>query len=281
VTDPGRDDLVLANYSLPRGIDFEQRVRAAAEAGFVGIGLSTAEYLRCRAEGQRDVDLRAVLEHYGQRVLEIEVLRGWSSTTDRHRYLESERAVCSLSDALGPAHHVQVLGPYEGDLDQAAQALAEVCDRIADHGLRAAIEFLPEMTNIPDAAVAWEIARRADRPNAGLCVDSWHHFRGANAPELLRQVPPDRVFAVQIDDGPAVRVDADYYTDCTRYREVPGEGAFDLVGFLQQLTDLGVRQPLSVEVLSDGLRKLPPGEAARRMADGTRRVLAQAKTAGR
>jgi sugar phosphate isomerase/epimerase len=273
---PARD-LVLANFSLPRGIDFDLRVSAAAAAGFRGVGLSTGEYLRLRAEGSRDADLRAVLDHHGQRVVELEVLRGWSSTGQaRERYLESEQAVCAMSDALGPAHHVQVLGPFEGDLDQAAEDFAAVCDRLADRGLLAAIEFLPEMSNIPDAGVAWDIVRRADRPNGGLCVDSWHHFRGANDPELLRAVPADRVFAVQLDDGPAVRVDADYYTDCTRYRQVPGEGSFDLVGFLRLLEEMGVQQPLSVEVLSDELRLLPPGEAAQRMADGTRAVLAAA-----
>jgi sugar phosphate isomerase/epimerase len=182
-----------------------------------------------------------------------------------------------MSDALGPGHHVQVIGPYAGTLDDAAEAFAGVCDRAAEHGLCAAIEFLPEMSNIPDAATAMEIVSRAGRANGGICLDAWHHFRGANDDEMLRRIPAERIFTVQIDDGPRRRVDADYYTDCTRYRETPGEGEFDLVGFLSLLAGMGVQIPLSVEVISVALQQQPADEVARRLHDSTRAVMAAAR----
>jgi sugar phosphate isomerase/epimerase len=272
------DDLILSHFSLGRARPFEERVRAAADAGFAAMGLYIGEYQRLRAEGQTDGDLRAVLDAHGMRVLEIEALRGWTATgPDRQAYLETELAVFGMSDALGPGHHVQVIGPYTGTLDDAAEAFAGVCDRAAEHGLCAAIEFLPEMSNIPDADSAMEIITRAGRANGGICLDSWHHVRGANDDDMLRRVPPERIFAVQIDDGPRRRVDADYYTDCTRYREVPGEGDFDLVGFLRLLADMGVRVPLSVEVISTALLEQPAGELARTLYEGTRRVMSAAR----
>jgi len=276
----GPDDLILSHFSLGRFRPFEERVRAAAEAGFAAMGLYIGEYQRLRAEGARDPDLRAVLDHYGMPLVEIEALRGWSAAgAERDAYLRTEHSVFAMSDALGPGHHVQVVGPYAGTLDDAAEAFAGVCDRAAEHGLAAAIEFLPEMTNIPDAATAMQIVTRAGRANGGICLDCWHHFRGANDDDMLRAVPAERIFAVQFGDGPRQRVDPDYYADCTRYREVPGEGEFDLAGFLGLLQETGARLPLSVEVISVDLQDRPAGEVARRLADGTRAVVASARRA--
>ena len=279
--DLGPDDLILSHFSLGRSRPFEERVRAAAEAGFAAMGLYIGEYQRLRAEGARDADLRSVLDHYGMPLVEIEALRGWSATgPDRAAYLQTERSVFAMSDALGPGHHVQVIGPYTGTLDDAAEAFAGVCDRAAEHGLAAAIEFLPEMSNIPDAATAMQIVTRAGRANGGICLDCWHHFRGADDDDMLRAIPAERIFTVQFDDGPRQRVDPDYYTDCTRYRDVPGEGEFDLTGFLGLLDELGVRLPLSVEVISTDLLQHPAAEVAGRLAGATRAVVASARCTG-
>ena len=276
--DLGPDYLILSHFSLGRARPFEERVRAAADAGFAAMGFYIGEYQRLRAEGRTDADLRAVLDAHGLRVLEIEALRGWSATgPEREAYLATERAVFGMSDALGPGHHVQVIGPYTGTLDDAAEAFAGVCDRAAEHGLCAAIEFLPEMSNIPDADAAMEIVSRAGRANGGICLDTWHHVRGADDEDMLRRIPPERIFAVQVDDGPRQRVDPDYYTDCTRYRELPGAGDFDVPGFLRLLADMGVQVPLSVEVISTALLERPAGELAHTLYEATRGAMALAR----
>src|SRR5260370_34307095 len=93
---------------------------------------------------------------------------------------------------------------------------------------------------------------------------------------MLRAIPAERIFTVQFDDGPRQPVDPDYYTDCTRYRDVPGEVEFDLTGFLDLLEEIGVRLPLSVEVISADLLQRPAAEIARRLAGATRAVVASA-----
>src|ERR1700730_7616633 len=274
-TDLGPDDLILSHFSLGRSRPFEERVRAAAEAGFAGMGLYIGEYQRPRAAGAGDAARGSVLDHHGMRLIEIEALRGWSATgAERAAYLQAERSVFAMSDALGPGHHVQVIGPYTGTLDDAAEAFAGVCDRAAEHGLAAAIEFLPEMSNIPDAATAMQIVTRAGRPNGGICLDCWHHFRGANDDDMLRAVPAEAIFTVQFDDGPRQRGDPDYHTDCARYRNAPGDGEFDLAGFLRLVGEMGVRLPLSVEVMSVDLEPRPAGEVARQLAEATPAVVA-------
>ena len=61
-------------------------------------------------------------------------------------------------------------------------------------------------------------------------------------------------------------------------RRLPGEGAADLVGLIRTLDAIGCTAPISVEVFSAELRKLPPVDAARRAAETTRAVLAKART---
>ena len=93
---------------------------------------------------------------------------------------------------------------------------------------------------------------------------------------MLRAIPAAAIFTVQFDDGPAKRVDPDYYTDCTRHREMPGDGDFDLTGFLRLVAEMGVRLPLSVEVMSTKLQDQTAGEITQRLADATRAVLTAA-----
>jgi sugar phosphate isomerase/epimerase len=270
-------ELVLSHFSV-RHAEFDERVAAAAAAGYVGIGLYLQEYERLRANGWTDAQLRAVVDDHGQRITEFEALRGWASSGKAHetclRHLDT---VDRMAEAFGPAHHVQVIGPYEGSLDDAAAGFAMVCDRLAQHGMRAALEYFPEMSNIPDITTALQVVELAGRANGGLCVDSWHHFRTGDSFAQLAALPADRIVGVQIDDGAMHKLVEDYKTDCTRYRVVPGEGEFDLVGFVRALDACGVEVPFEVEVISDELDRLPAQDAARRMAEGTRDVLARAR----
>jgi sugar phosphate isomerase/epimerase len=172
------------------------------------------------------------------------------------------------------SRYLQVIGPFSGTVDDAAESYAGLCDRVAEVGLVAGIEFLP-FTNIPDAAAALDIVERADRPNAGVCVDAWHFFRGGADWGMLDALPPGRVAAVQINDGTSIPEDPDYLADCLRNRRVPGDGEFDLPGFLRRLDKRPADVPLSIEVISGRLDQLAPSEAVRRMVEATRAVLAR------
>lgn len=270
-------ELVLSHFSV-RHASFLERVRAATAAGYCGIGLYVPEYERLRATGHSGAELRAIVADHGQQVTEFEALRGWASSGEAHeKCLRHLDTVDRMAEELGPADHLQVIGPYEGDLDDAAAGFAMVCDRLAQHGMRAALEYLPEMTNIPNVTVALDIVERAGRRNGGLCVDSWHHFRGGDSFADLARVPPERVVGLQFDDGPRRPVHPDYYIDCTSYREIPGTGEFDLIGFVRTLDEMGVDVPFEVEVISLELQKLSADDAARRIAEGARAVIAAAR----
>jgi sugar phosphate isomerase/epimerase len=168
---------------------------------------------------------------------------------------------------------------FGGDwtLDDAAAALAGLCDRAAEHGLLVHVEFLP-WSRIPDLATAWEIVQRADRPNAGVAVDAWHWARTAPACDLetLRTIPGPKLLAVQLDDAPAA-VEPDLMHATLHDRLLPGDGAIDLEALVATLHQIGAVAPFGVEVFSDALQALAPTEAAQRAADATRRVVAASR----
>ena len=116
--------------------------------------------------------------------------------------------------------------------------------------------------------------RLTDRPNAGYCVDIWHHARGANDMAMITALEPDRVFSIQMNDGALCRRSTTtrpiaWPTVCR-----PGTGEFDCVGFIRALYDMGVDAPISLEVCSTELWQAPADVAAQAAADGMRRVLA-------
>lgn len=271
----GPDDLVLSHFTLDRNHPLDDRIRAAASAGFAAIGLYAGQFLKLREEGLTVEQLREMLDAADVCLAEIEVLSGWGSTTPSADYWRFEDVVWELVDEF-ECRYVQAIGPYEGSIADAAARFGDVCDRAADHGAVVGLEFLP-FTNIVDAADALEIVEAADRPIGGVCVDIWHHARGANDVDLIRAIPPELITGIQMSDGPRRPTLADYKDDCLRHRVAPGDGEFGAVDFVRTLIDLGVDVPWSLEVCDDDVWGRPGADHVKHAADGMRRVLAEAR----
>jgi sugar phosphate isomerase/epimerase len=270
------DDLVLSHFSLDRNHPLPERIAAAGAAGFAGIGLYAGQFLQLRDEGFTIAELRDLLDANDVCLAEIEVLAGWGTTTPRDAYWQFEATVWELVDAF-ESRYVQAIGSYDGSIADAAERFGAVCDRAADHGAVVGLEFLP-FTNIIDATQALAIVEQADRPNGGVCVDIWHHARGANDLDLIRAIPPELIVAVQMSDGPAVPTLADYKDDCLRHRVPPGEGDFGAVEFVRTIIELGVDVAWSLEVCNDDVWGQPGADHVRRAADGMRDVLSRSRT---
>lgn len=269
------DDLVLSHFTLGRDHPIGDRIEAASAAGFAGIGLYIGQYRKLRASGMTSTQLADLLGAANLCLAEIEVLAGWASSQPSAEYWENEAVAWELVDAFH-SRYVQAIGPYEGTVADAARAFGALCDRAADHGAVVGLEFLP-FTNIVDAADALAIVEQAGRPNGGVCVDIWHHARGANDLELIRAIPPELITGVQMSDGTATATLDDYKDDCLRHRVAPGTGAFDAERFVGTLIDMGVELPWSLEVCNDDVWGQPGTDHVRCAADGMRQVLAAAR----
>lgn len=279
---PARENpsFVLAHHTIP-GVGFEERVRAAATAGYDGIGLNFVGYRQYRDDGLSDDDMADVLASHGQRVLEIEALRGWSAQGEAKA--RSDRLL-DLAGHLADRFDVpylQAIGPYEGTLDQAAASFAALCDRAAEHGMMVGLEFIPHITNIADLATARQIAEGAARPNGGVCVDAWHFHRGRADWDALAAMPANLLLCIQIDDGTLVPEDPDYLSDTLSNRRAPGHGEFELERLIQVLDQVGCTAPVSVEVMNRDMQAMSAAAVATLTLQATRETLAKARDFGR
>ena len=276
-------DLVLCSGTVGRRTRIVERLEAAAGAGYRAVSLWGRDYRAARDEGYSDADLVAMLEGHGLEVAELDPAWWWTpgaasfsikpehDPIDVFRFGEDE--LFGIGEALG-ARSVNAADVLGGDwtIDDAAEAFAGLCDRAAERGLLVHLEWLA-WSRIPDLSTALEVVTLADRPNGGLNIDTWHCARtGTTAADLLA-VPGDRVLAIQLDDGPA-EPEENLIEATLHDRLLPGDGAFDLAGYLGALRTIGVRAPIGVEVFSDELHSLGASEAARRAAAATRALVA-------
>jgi sugar phosphate isomerase/epimerase len=244
-TDPralGPDDLVLSHFSLARMHPIDERVRLAAANGFAGIGLWIEQYRQLEADGFAPGGLRELLDEHGVCLAEIDVVPALGIGERAESMTE---VAFRMADEFG-CRYLQSIGPGG---DDPAATFGALCDRAADHGLFVGIEFLP-FTDIVSVTDARRIVEDAGRYNGGICVDIWHHQRGANDLDAIAALPGELVKAIQMNDGPLVPDDPDYYTDCLANRVATGDGEFDVAGFVDAVRATGTTAPWSLEVCS-------------------------------
>jgi sugar phosphate isomerase/epimerase len=278
----GPEDLVLCSGTLPRATPFRQRLEAAAAGGYAGLSLWGRDYAAARAEGYSDADMAALIADHGLAVGELDPAWWWTpgaasfsippelDPLDVFRFGEAE--LLRIAEAVG-ARSLNAAAVLGGtwSVEEAAAAFAALCDRAAESGLLVHLEWLA-WSRVPDLATALEVVRLADRGNGGITVDTWHCARSGTTVADLLAVPGGRVLAIQVDDGPA-SPEEDLIEATLHRRLLPGDGEFDLAGYIGALRSIGAPAPVGVEVFSDELHRLGPLEAARRAAAATRAVL--------
>ena len=116
------------------------------------------------------------------------------------------------------------------DDDLAAEQLSAVATRAAERGLRIAYEALAWGRFVDTYDHSWRIVRRAGHPALGLCLDSFHVLSRGSDLAAIRVIPGDKVFFLQVADAPRLHMDVLQLS--RHHRLFPGQGAFDLTGFL-------------------------------------------------
>ena len=234
-----------------------------------GIGLYIFEYERLRnEEGRSAADIRDVLDRHGVCLADVEVSRGWSAT-EGDEYESSQRI-----ETLGVRDGRRVRGPLPPG-DRVVRPAGWITPRRLRRPVRPSRRPRPagrassgcRTRTSPTRPTPSDLVRLTDRPNAGYCVDIWHHTRGANDMAMITALEPDRVFSIQMNDGALVPANGDYKTDCLANRVPPGDGEFDCVGFIRTLVRHGCQSTDLARGLFDGAL----GGAGRARGAGRRR----------
>ncbi len=153
--------------------------------------------------------------------------------------------------------------------DEAAiEDLARLAERAAARGVRIGYEALAWGRHVRTWSHAWRIVQAVDQQNLGLLVDSFHTLSLGDDPSGLAGVPGERIFFVQVADAP--RLEMDVLSWSRHFRCFPGQGDFDLAGFLAPVVASGYGGPISLEVFNDDFRAASARQTA---VDGMRSLL--------
>jgi 4-hydroxyphenylpyruvate dioxygenase len=139
-----------------------------------------------------------------------------------------------------------------GGIDRAAADFRELGERAKARGLRVGFEALAWGKHVADYRDAWEIVRRADHPNVGVILDSFHILAPGFPLSTIRSIPGDRIFLVQLADAP--RLELDVLSWSRHHRSFPGQGDLPISEFMEALAATGYAGPLSLEIFNDEFR---------------------------
>lgn len=146
--------------------------------------------------------------------------------------------------------------------------LSALAERAGARQLRIGYEALAWGRHVNTWQQVWNLVRQIDHPALGVLLDSFHTLSLKGDPSAIAQIPGDKIFFVQMADAPLLAMDVMEWS--RHFRCFPGQGEFDLPGFLAPILKSGYTGPLSLEIFNDGFRAAPPRANA---ADGLRSLL--------
>jgi sugar phosphate isomerase/epimerase len=252
--------------------DWRDRCTEAANIGFKGLGLWHAD-IEHQLETRTLEEMKAIFDDAGLTYLQVEFLADFFVAAGTPERAESDERRKLLFDtaAAFDAHHIKV-GNIPGtpcELGKLTEAFAELCEDAARHtSAKVVYEFMPFDVNVNTLDAALAVVEGAGAPNGGLAIDTWHMAKLGISPADLRRIPPEYLVWVELSDGQIENM-PDLIDETVNHRRLPGEGEFDIPGYIDVCREIGFEGPWGVEVLSEELRSLPIEEEFKRAYDTT------------
>lgn len=256
VDDFGMDTISLAG-------PLEAKLRAIREAGFTQVMLKANDIVG-HPEGL-DAAV-ALVKASGLRVTGFQVLRDFEGLAGHlHDYkVDIAKAMLEMAHALGApvllacsstsTHATQ-------DLDALARDLRKLAMLAVPMGIKVAYEGLSWGRTVSEFTTAWDVVCRADAPNLGLGIDSFHLLATHTSLDELDVLDPERIFLVQLADFMWQEIASveERISTARHFRVFPGEGVHSaqVADLVQRLDALGYRGDYSFEVFNDDYQQLP------------------------
>lgn len=271
------EDILLCHGVLDTE-KFTDRVEAAAAAGASAIALDMSRYRRHLSAGESDADMVAAARANGVRVEEIYSLYGSVQKENSDRTAAFADQLFRLADLFG-SRTIGSSSNLDCPTEEAGELIGQLADRAAEHGLRVGLEFVA-FTSLRDVKTTCDIISASGRPNICVILDCWHFFRGVPDLEMLANVPGELISIVQLNDGYGHPRCEDPQEEVRRFREIPGEGEFDVDSLVRVLDRLNPEIRWCAEVGTDELASSTPKAAASRIVSGCRDFLQVARGNG-
>ena len=234
--------------------DLREKLAAIAAAGFDGVEIFENDFL---AFDGTPAEVGRMVRDHGLEITLFQPFRDFEGMPEQHRQRAFDRAERKFdvmaelgTDLMLVCSNVSPVSL--GGIDRAAADFRELGERAARRGLRVGYEALAWGRHVNDHRDAWEIVRRADHPDIGLILDSFHTLARKIDVDTIRSVPGDRIFIVQLADAPQIEMDLLYWS--RHFRNMPGEGDLPVTAFMRAVAATGYRGPLSLEIFNDQFR---------------------------
>jgi 4-hydroxyphenylpyruvate dioxygenase len=247
-----------------------EKLEAIAAAGFDGVEIFENDLLYYDGSPR---EIKQMCADLGIAITLFQPFRDFEGCRrDRlARNLERAERKFDLMQELG-TDLVLVCSNASADSVGDQQILVDDLRLLAEHagarGLRIGYEALAWGRHVNTYQQVWDIVRQADHPSLGVLLDSFHTLSLKGDPRAIADIPGDKIFFVQMADAPILQMDVLEWS--RHFRCFPGQGEFDLPGFLAPIIQSGYTGPLSLEIFNDGFRAAPPRANA---ADGLRSLL--------
>ena len=268
------DDFGMDTISLAGTL--HAKLQAVREAGFTQIMLNARDVVG-HAEGL-DAAIALVRES-GLRVTGFQVLRDFEGLSGHlHDYkIDIAKSMLEMCHAVG-AKVLLVCSSTSvhasEDLDTLARDLRKLAMLAVPLGIKIAYEGLSWGRTINEFTTAWDVVCRADVPNLGIGLDSFHAFATKTALEELEMLDPRKIFLVQLADfmWQDIRSVEERINTARHFRVFPGEGVHSqqVAELVMRLDALGYRGDYSFEVFNDDYQQIPlpvVAQRARRSAE--------------
>ena len=251
--------------------EFKDRVEAAAKAGYKGFGLIRDDILHYeKTIGLKE--MKRILDTHGITKIEFEFLGGWFSKGKERKFSDQyKKDLLRAADVLKPVNikiapqlHVD---ESNNDMPLMVNEFKKLAQEAADHGTNIVLEIMP-FSNVRTIDTALAIVQGADHPNGGLLLDIWHLTRGGIDFTEISRIPLKYIKSIELNDAEKYAV-SPLWQDTIHRRTLPGEGVFDVKGFIKAVKATGYKGHWGVEVLSSKLRKMSLEDMAQKTFNAT------------
>ena len=293
---------------------FHQKIEALSQAGFYGIELAFPDLLAfAQSHANREIasndydalceagqQLGDLVRHHNLKIMVLKSFRnfeGWPERSkEREEAFARARGWIRIMDAVGTDMLLvgsSDAGGIVSSIEQLASDLAQLADMLHEKGFKLAYGNLCWATHASTWKEAWNLILQADRPNIGLCLNTFQTAGGEwgdprtgsgqiemsgissqtidtrynkSLQELSREVPADKIYFVQISDAyrisPPMKNDFDESGLPSRagwsrsYRPLPYDGGYlPIAQVVEAVLETGFRGWFSIEVFDGRFEK--------------------------
>lgn len=244
----------IATVSL-RGT-LEEKLAAAAQAGFQSVEIFENDLI---GSALRPQQVRRLLEDTGLTCSLYQPFRDFEGMPGalRQRAMDRAERKFDVMEALGTDRILVCsnCSPVSlGERQRIVDDFRELGERAGRRGIRVGYEALAWGRHVNDHRDVWSIVQEVDHQAIGIILDSFHSLSRKIPSESIRAITGEKIVYVQLADAPLLDMDLLYWS--RHFRNLPGQGGFDLAGYVAEILRTGYDGPLSLEIFNDRFRSI-------------------------